>query len=117
MIALHHPEVIDVYRLKQALKHQNRLTLANVLDKINSGFYVLLRASESTLTIHPMADSIHIAQAAGKMSDIDEVIACVGSIAKEQGKKYITVKGRKGWNKVLKPFGFEPNEYYLRKKI
>jgi len=114
MQALNHPSIQDVVRLKQALKRQNHETLVQVLDKINDGFYVLLRAPESTLTICPDGDALHICQMAGTMKDVPEILESVFRIAKEMKLSSVTLRGRIGWIKVLKPFGFVKDEKYLR---
>lgn len=108
MIALKAPEVIDVNRLLRALRHSNGETLANVLDDINNGTTVLLRAQESTLTIMLEPSGLHINQMAGKLSDIGEIKDCLVLLAQQHGKQYITLEGRPGWQRVLKAWGFYP---------
>ena len=114
MIAVPHPSIEDVGRLQRALKHGNGQTLADVLDNINNGSYVLLRAPESTVTIMQGEDSIHINHMGGTRKDIPEILSSLVQIAKELGKQYITLEGRKGWSRILKPYGFEPIDKELR---
>ena len=105
MIALKAPEVIDVDRICRALKHGNGDTLAKVLDNINNGSYVLLRANKSTLTVMLEPNGVHINQMTGSMKDFQEILECMMELAKQYNKRYITLEGRKGWLRMLKPLG------------
>jgi len=67
-----------------------------------------------TLELH--SDNLYIRTIVGKFKPqwLDEVIPLLVRIAKSKDKKFVKCGGRKGWKKVLKPFGFEPyGKYYI----
>lgn len=108
MIAVMEPSSVDMDRIQAALSHSNGQTLANVLENINNGTYVLLRASESSMVIMLEPNNIHVNQMGGVMKDVPVFLDCLVQIAKDMGKRYISLEGRKGWQRVLKPLGCYP---------
>ena len=108
MIAVREPNKTDIDHLCRAIKTFPGETLANVLENINNGTCVLLRSQNSTLTIALEPCGLHINQMGGTLDDVGEIKECLIKLAKQYGKKYITLEGRKGWQRALKPWGMYP---------
>jgi len=107
MKAVRQASPLDKARIQRALRHQNVQTLPMVLQEIDRGSYVVLQGPESTSTIAVRGDMLVICQMAGIMADVDDIFHTCKQIAKELGLKYIALKGRKGWTRVLKKYGFK----------
>ena len=118
MKASRHATDTDKKRLRAALEYQDIETLPDVLGKINSGDYVLLKADDSTLTVCVIDKALHVCQYGGKLSDIKAAYDCLIRIAEDMGLSTISLRGRAGWDKVLKPLGFTRNneglDYVIR---
>ena len=117
MIATDKPSVIDKVRLRKALEYQDEQTLSDILREIASGHSALLRAAHSTLTIQDIGPCLHIAQMAGCLRDVPEIHCELQIIARQMGKEYISLRGRKGWARVLKPWGYLPHGEHLRVEV
>lgn len=106
MIALNTLRFPDRSRIQQALEHQDINTIDEVVDRVESGEYLLLRHDETSMTVMLEPDGLHVNQMGGKLKDIPEFIESLSRIAKDHDKRYITLEGRRGWSRVLIPYGF-----------
>lgn len=61
--------------------------------------------------------SCHIWLAGGLMADLLAMRAGLEAWARAQGCAELTINGRRGWARVLAPFGFAPDGEELRKVL
>ena len=65
------------------------------------------------------SDSVYVTMVVGEnMRDwIEGLVEVVTEVALSQGKERITTRGRKGWDRVLAPYGFEREGDELNKVV
>lgn len=61
--------------------------------------------------------TLHIWLAGGDMADLLNMRGGLEAWGRSQGCEWVTINGRKGWNRVLSPFGYEPDGEELRKAL
>jgi hypothetical protein len=61
--------------------------------------------------------TLHIWLAGGSMAGLLEMRAGMEAWGRSQGCDYVTINGRRGWARVLAPFGYEPDGEELRKAL
>lgn len=59
----------------------------------------------------------HIWLAGGDMDGLLSMRGGLEAWARTQGCEAVTINGRRGWARVLKPFGYEPDGEELRKAL
>lgn len=101
--------------LQMAINHQNELNIDDVFTKISEKdmqlFCVfsgeMMVAAVTTEMFEEKDKRLNITLCGG--INIQEWIEHIGTLenwAKSQGCKRITIMGRKGWEKMLQPYGF-----------
>ena len=101
-----HMTALDISMLEHVVNKDKRLTLSEALKDIYTGKSALFRQNKTIYTLQDIDDRIHVAQLSGWMGDIVDIRHHVEQLARSMGKKYIDIDGRKGWARVLKPFGY-----------
>lgn len=74
-------------------------------------------AMVTQLVLMPHERTFHVWLCGG---DLDEAMAArptIESWARQQGAQAITIRGRRGWARVLKPFGYTTTNHELRKAL
>lgn len=61
--------------------------------------------------------AVHVWLAGGCMDGILAMRGGLEAWGRSQGCQYITINGRRGWARVLAPFGYEPDGEELRKPL
>jgi len=91
----------------------------DLLDDIARGFVQLWTGRHAAMATQLVRDpaSIHCWLAGG---DLDEILALMPGLeayGRAMGCTHATVDGRKGWARVLKPYGYERDGAELRKVL
>ena len=64
------------------------------------------------------AFEVHVMIAAGNMETlVNETIKHVEAWAREIGALFVTIASRKGWEKIMRPYGYEHWQNELRKEV
>lgn len=64
------------------------------------------------------AFEVHVMIAAGNMETlVNETIKHVEAWAREIGALFVTIASRKGWEKIMRPYGYEHWQTELRKEV
>ena len=84
---------------------------------IDRGSCAFLEASNSVFTVEYNDRCIHVSQMAGRMDDVPEIIECLKALAIDMNKEYVSLRGRAGWTRVLKPYGFKLNNEVLECRL
>lgn len=64
------------------------------------------------------AFEVHVMIAAGNMETlVNETIKHVEAWAQEIGALFVTIASRKGWEKIMRPYGYEHWQTELRKEV
>lgn len=112
-----HPTRVDRYdrqMLERAIVRDRRLQMDDVMANIYSRRAMVLRIRESVMTLEKDTDTLYVAQMSGKMADIPYILETVKEVAHNNGMTQIIIDGRKGWQRVLKKYGFMPEGKRLR---
>ena len=93
------------------------ITLNDAHDRIESGEYLLICATQgneiqAAIVVELVTQSrktCNIVLAGGTDMDnwLDDFMNEIKSLAAEQGAEALTIMGRKGWLRKMKPYGFE----------
>ena len=109
--------------LANALEHSgNEYTVDDVLKEIEDDhaiFYPTKKgASVFRIALYPQKRMLRIWLAGGDMgSSIDSILEAAEYHAAEHECDGIEVLGRRGWEKVLKPYGYEHKRVMLIKEL
>ena len=103
-------------------KSGNEYTVDDVLKEIEDDhaiFYPTKKgASVFRIALYPQKRMLRIWLAGGDMeSSIESILATAEFHAKEHECDGIEVVGRRGWEKVLKPYGYEHKRVVLIKEL
>ena len=60
---------------------------------------------------------VHIWLAGGDLDDLLSMRGGMEAWGRSQGCEAVTINGRRGWARVLKPYGYEPDGDELRKAL
>lgn len=74
-------------------------------------------ASAMVLQLLRPPPTLHIWLAGGEMSDLLAMRGGMEAWGRSQGCEFVTINGRRGWARVLAPFGYEPDGEELRKSL
>jgi hypothetical protein len=61
--------------------------------------------------------TLHIWLAGGELGGLLDMRGGMEAWARSQGCEAVTINGRRGWDRVLKPYGYEPDGEELRKAL
>jgi hypothetical protein len=61
--------------------------------------------------------TLHIWLAGGEMTDLLDMRGGMEAWARSQGCEFVTINGRRGWARVLKPYGYVPDAEEVRKAL
>jgi hypothetical protein len=94
-------------------------TEEEVLGLLASNQAQLWRSDHSVMVLQLLRPppTCHIWLAAGEMDDLIAMRVGVEAWARSQGCEFVTINGRRGWARVLAPFGYEPDGEELRKSL
>lgn len=98
-------------RIASALKYSGGThTINDIIAGVLGGEYLLIENENASMVVEieefPQKRRYNIFLAAGKMSDVIELGLKVLSEADANGVE-VSLYGRKGWERALKPYGFK----------
>lgn len=67
--------------------------------------------------LHLDPPRMHVWLAGGDLGELLSMIPGMAAWGRAQGAQYATVNGRRGWDRILKPYGFEPRDGELWKVL
>ena len=67
--------------------------------------------------VHPQCRIFHVFLAGGEMDQLKEMIDSLESFAEALGCKFISISGRKGWERALKDRGVRPLSVVVGKEL
>lgn len=104
-----------------------RLNLKNIYDKIVSGEWHLWVAFDDDQTIYsvavtcfvyyPLVTNVRVVLLSGEHEKWADIIRIFEEFAKINDCHSVEIKGRKGWERVLRKRGYESKSVTLRKRI
>lgn len=74
-------------------------------------------ASAMVLQLLRPPPTLHIWLAGGEMTDLLNMRGGMEAWARTQGCEFVTINGRRGWARVLGPYGYLPDGEELRKAL
>lgn len=80
---------------------------AEVIERIQQDKAQLWLGERSAMVTEIVGDAIHVWLGGGDLSELLEMRPLVESAGREWGCRRATISGRLGWDRALKPFGFE----------
>ena len=96
-------------------------TEAELLDDLVTGRAQLWAGERAAVVTQIVADSggadLHIWLAGGDLADILALRPGIEAWARGQGCTRITIDGRLGWSRVLRPFGYMENATELERRL
>jgi hypothetical protein len=92
---------------------------ADVVSSLNQGHSQLFEGQRSAFVtqITPAPRTIHAWLAGGDLAELLSLVPGLEAYARAHGCQYATVNGRKGWDRALKPLGYERVGAELRKVL
>lgn len=79
---------------------------------------VILLAAISEIRQFPKCRVMHVSWICGEeLDDALEFLSCIEMWGRNNGATESLIQGRLGWTKVLKPFGYDPEQIVLRKSL
>lgn len=103
---------LEDYRplIEAALAHTGGAwTWEQLAEEVKSGRAFLLpsRSGKSVVVLQPVRD-LHVFTASGDLNELMEMEADVAVMASASGYDRMTMIGREGWKRVLRPRGWKP---------
>lgn len=92
-------------------------TEADVIEGLKSGACQLWMGERSAMVTQYLGDCLHGWLAGGELEEIKRMIPGAEAWARAAGCTRVTIAGRKGWARALKPLGFEPQGAELVKVL
>lgn len=92
-------------------------TLADLATELMTGRAIAWQGQRSVVVTQQDGTDLHYWAAAGDLAEILSFRPGIEAWARAQGLTHITLDGRKGWARVLKPFGYEAADGGLRKAL
>ena len=96
-------------------------TFDDVVDGVTSGRMQLWPAPRGCATteivLYPRKKVLHVFLAAGEMDQLFDMIDDATKWAEERGCTAMTLAGRPGWQRAMKPLGFVPTLVTMEKDI
>lgn len=107
-------EVRAVLPLIEAALADADLTAEEVIEGIRLGWYGLWTLGRSAMVtefiLSPRCRALHVFAAGGDLGEIRELIPALERFADLTGCNIMGATGRKGWTRVLKPYGYAPSK-------
>lgn len=85
--------------------------------ELKAGRAQLWIGKSSVAVTQAAGESFHLWAAAGDLQDILTMLPGAEAWARGRGCTIVTVDGRRGWSRALRPFGFREVEGELRKAL
>lgn len=96
-------------------------TFEDVVEAVDEGLMQFWPASESCLVtqlvVYPQVRAVHIFLAAGNLEQIKDFDESLDDFARQLDADFITLSGRKGWQKTLKDIGYETSHVTMYKEV
>lgn len=94
-------------------------TEAELLTELEANRAQLWRGDRAAMVVMLITPppTLHIWLAGGDLDDLLNMRGGLEAWARSQGCEQVTINGRRGWNRVLAPFGYEPDGEELRKAL
>lgn len=87
--------------------------------ELNNGFALLWRGERSAIVTKLHKDEngyfLHVWLGTGDLEDMLKLEPGISAWARARGCRYASINGRKGWSRLFKQFGFNPEDGELRK--
>jgi hypothetical protein len=90
---------------------------SDLLDDLTRGDAQLWFGERAALVTQHVDRCLHIWLAGGDLREIIEMRVGVEAYARARGCQEITITGRAGWERVLRPHGYSPRDGELRKAL
>lgn len=90
-----------------------------VLELLASNQAQLWQGDRSAMVLQLLRPppTLHIWLAGGEMGDLLNMRGGMEAWGRTQGCEFVTINGRRGWARVLGPFGYLPDGEELRKAL
>lgn len=69
------------------------------------------------IVVYPKKKVLHVFLAGGEMDQLFDMIDSAAAWGKQQGCSSITLSGRLGWQRAMKPLGWVPKSVVMEKEI
>jgi len=96
-------------------------TFEDVVEAVDEGLMQFWPASESCLVtqlvVYPQVRAVHIFLAAGNLEQIKDFDESLDDFARQLDANFITLSGRKGWQRTLKDIGYETSHVTMYKEV
>ena len=96
-------------------------TFEDVVEAVDEGLMQFWPASESCLVtqliVYPQVKAIHIFLAAGNLEQIKDFDESLDDFARQLDADFITLSGRKGWQRTLKDIGYQTSHVTMFKEV
>lgn len=96
-------------------------TLQDVVESIYAGRMQLWPAERgcavTEIVVYPQKKVLHVFLAGGDMDQLFEMIKPAAEWAREQGCTAMTLAGRLGWQRAMKPLGWEAKMVVMEREI
>ena len=96
-------------------------TFEDVVEAVDEGLMQFWPASESCLVtqliVYPQVKAIHIFLAAGNLEQIKDFDESLDDFARQLDAEFITLSGRKGWQRTLKDIGYQTSHVTMYKEV
>ena len=96
-------------------------TFEDVVEAVDEGLMQFWPASESCLVtqliVYPQVRAIHIFLAAGNLEQIKDFDESLDDFARQLDAEFITLSGRKGWQRTLKDIGYQTSHVTMYKEV
>lgn len=93
------------------------LTPEDLFVRIRSGSAQYWEAPDAQIVTETEPGNVHIWLAGGKLGPVLSLYEQVEAWARRIGAEDITIDGRSGWRRVLRPYGYTPDGPLLRKVL
>lgn len=113
---------LDHY-IKQALDHGSNYDIHEIKDGIREGYILPIIFSgdntEGFMTCEMDEQQVHVITLAGQFRPDwePEVLTLLELLTAGENRRIISLRGRKGWKRKLKPLGFYQDGDYLIKEV
>lgn len=96
-------------------------TVDDVVDNVLTGRMQLWPAERgcavTEIVVYPQKKVLHVFLAAGEMDQLFDMIESAAEWARGQGCTAMTLAGRLGWQRAMKPLGWEPKMIVMEREI
>lgn len=103
--------------LQSALDKGEGMTLDDVKEELAEGRAMLWQGEKSAVVVELKGQVLHFWLAGGDLDEILSIRVGVEAFGRAHGYQLITLMGRKGWARRLRPHGYTPRDGYLVKEL